>query len=232
MIYRDIPRIDSQLIAGLRGLAVADISDVLPATVGAAGLMRRSIGSVTPGLSVCGQAVTAFCAMGDGLIAHTALFLAKAGDVLVLSDGAGETRAALCGGNAAVDAKAQSIAGAVVDGAVRDVDTLRALAFPTWARAVTAAHGEKAGHGWVNKPISCGGVIVHPGDIVIGDDDGIIVFPPSYAEFVATEVRRIKERDAGVYKRIKAGERIFSIAKFDEKVAIRDGHWTDREEQP
>jgi 4-hydroxy-4-methyl-2-oxoglutarate aldolase len=232
MIYRDIVRIDSHLIDALRGMAVADISDILPPTVSAAGLMHRSIRSVTPGSKICGQAITGFAVHGDGLIPHIALYVAKAGDVLVLSDGPQETRTALCGGNGALEAKGRGIAGAICDGAVRDVGVLRDLPFPTWARAITAAHGGKDGQGWINKPISCGGVIVNPGDIVVADDDGVIVFPASYANFVAAEVRRVQERDAMVQKRIAAGERIFDMAKFHEKVSIHDGHWLARKEHP
>lgn len=225
MIYGEIVRVAPQLLDALRGMAVADISDVLPPIVSAAGLMHRSLHSVTPGLRICGQAITGFAANGDGLIPHIALYVAKPGDVLVLSDGPQEMRTALCGGHGAMEAKTRGIAGAICDGAVRDVGALRALPFPTWAKSVTAAHGGKGGQGWINKPVSCGGVVVNPGDIVVADDDGIIAFSPSHAELVIAAVRRVQERDAMVDKRVAAGERIFEMAKFHETVSIHQGHW-------
>lgn len=225
LIYRDIVRIDRSLLGAIRGLWVADICDVLPAAVSASALMHRSIRAITPGLRTCGQAITCFAANGDGLIPHVALYVAQAGDVLVLSNGPQESDLALCGGNAALDAKTKGVAGAVCDGAVRDVAALRELGFPAWGKSVTAAHGGKDGVGWVNKPVSCGGVIVKPGDIVVADDDGVVAFSPAYAELVVKEVGRLQERDAMVKERIANGERIFEMAGFGEKVKIQDGAW-------
>ncbi|HEY2050381.1 MAG TPA: RraA family protein [Caulobacteraceae bacterium] len=225
LIYRDIVRIDPALLDAIRGMSVADICDTLPAPISASALMHRSIRAITPGLRSCGQAITAFAANGDGLIPHVALYVAQAGDVLVLSNGPQESDSALCGGNAALDAKAKGVAGAVCDGAVRDVAALREMGFPTWGKAVTGAHGGKEGVGWVNKAVSCGGVIVKPGDIVVADDDGVIAFSPAYAEFVVKEVGRLQQRDAMVKARIANGERLFEMANFGEKVEIQDGVW-------
>jgi 4-hydroxy-4-methyl-2-oxoglutarate aldolase len=225
LIYRDIVRIDRGLLDALRGMWVADICDILPAPVSASALMHRSIRALTPGLRTCGQAITGFAANGDGLIPHVALYVAQAGDVLVLSNGPQETDSALCGGNAALDAKTKGVAGAVCDGSVRDVAALREMGFPIWGKSVTAAHGGKAGVGWVNKPVSCGGVIVKPGDVVVADDDGVIAFSPAYAEFVVKEVGRVQERDAMVKQRIANGERIFEMANFGQMVEIQDGAW-------
>jgi 4-hydroxy-4-methyl-2-oxoglutarate aldolase len=225
LIYRDIVRIDPSLLDAIRGMSVADICDILPAPVSASALMHRSIRAITPGLKTCGQAITGFAANGDGLIPHIALYVAQAGDVLVLSNGPQETGSALCGGNGGLDATAKGVAGAVCDGPVRDVAALREMGFPTWGKSVTAAHGGKDGVGWVNKPVSCGGVIVQPGDIVVADDDGVIAFSPGYAEFVVKEVGLVQERDAMVRKRIANGERLFEMANFGEKVEIQDGAW-------
>jgi 4-hydroxy-4-methyl-2-oxoglutarate aldolase len=225
LIYRDIVRIDPSLLDAIRGMSVADICDVLPATVSASALMHRSIRALTPGLATCGQAITGFAANGDGLIPHIALHVAQAGDVLVLSNGPQESGSALCGGNGGLDAKTKGVAGAVCDGAVRDVAALREMGFPTWAKSATAAHGGKDGVGWVNKPVSCGGVIVKPGDIVVADDDGVIAFSPAYAEFVVKEVGRVQARDAMVKARIASGERLFEMANFGEKVEIQNGVW-------
>jgi 4-hydroxy-4-methyl-2-oxoglutarate aldolase len=218
-------RIDPGVLDAVKGMSVADICDTLPAPVSASALMHRAIHSITPGLKLCGQAVTGFVANGDGLIPHVALYVARAGDVLVLSHGPQESGSALCGGNGGLDAKAKGVAGAVCDGPVRDVAALREMGFPTWARSTTAAHGRKDGVGWVNRPVSCGGVIVEPGDIVVADDDGVIAFSPRYAELVVKGVGLAQERDAMVRKRIANGERIFEMANFGETVNIQDGHW-------
>jgi hypothetical protein len=88
-----------------------------------------------------------------------------------------------------------------------------------------AGAGGKDGIGWVNKPVSCGGVIVNPGDIVVADDDGVIAFAPDHAEFVVEAVSHVQRRDVTVRGRIANGERIFEMANFGETVKIHDLAW-------
>ena len=88
----------------------------------------------------------------------------------------------------------RGVAGVVIDGAYRDVSQIRALDFPLFARGIAQNTGPKRGPGEINVPVCCGGVIVHPGDIVVGDEEGLVVVPRAYAERVADRVAAVKVR--------------------------------------
>lgn len=228
-IYRDIPRVSAGLIASLKGVGVADLHDVLPTSARDSGLVHHAIRPIAPGQQIAGQAVTAFCAMGDGLMSQCALYLSRPGDVLVLSSG-GMSNSAVWGGNMALDAKLFGVAGVVVDGAVRDVATIREIQYPTWTRFTSPARPEKSGQGAVNVPISCGGVIVNPGDVVVADDDGILVIPPALVAAAVRTARQNLSAEADMQRKVRSGQRIFEVVKFDELlvskgIEIRDGIW-------
>jgi 4-hydroxy-4-methyl-2-oxoglutarate aldolase len=235
-IYRDIPRTHADSLARLHGLSVADLHDALPPTARSAGLLDQSIRPITPGLRSCGRAITAFCAPGDSLMTHCALYLARPGDVLIISNG-GVPNGALWGGNVSFDAKAFGLAGAVVDGPVRDVAFNRELQYPLWASSVSVSRAEKKGHGYVNLPVSCGGRIVNPGDIVVADDDGVLVFSPEHIEVIVDQVRSRSRDEAEMHRRISAGERLFDTQNFaqllkDKGIAIQDGDWRSEPASP
>ena len=117
---------------------------------------------VSDGVRIAGPAVTAFCWPGDNLMMHRALYLAEAGDVLVVVCDSGS--GAQWGDLAATYAKQKGLAGVVVHGAVRDVDQLRRLGSAVWATAISPIHPDKQGHGSVNAPVVCDGVLVKPFD--------------------------------------------------------------------
>jgi 4-hydroxy-4-methyl-2-oxoglutarate aldolase len=213
----------------LRGLTVADLSDALSGAGHPPRLLGQSLWSLTSGARICGQAVTAFCAKGDGLMSHCALFLAHPGDVLVLADG-GSGDAALFGGNMAIDARALGVAGIIVDGPVRDVSRMRALKLPLWARSTSPRRGAKKGEGSVNMPLSCAGALVNPGDIIVADDDGILALAPFHIDEIVHAVQRKLVEESALARRIEQGERIFRIAGLDKlleqmRVSIEPTHW-------
>jgi 4-hydroxy-4-methyl-2-oxoglutarate aldolase len=228
-IYREIPRADGSLIASLRGLTVADIHDALTPEARSAGLMNQSMRPVTPGLRICGQAMTAFCALGDSLMVHCALYLAQPGDVLVISSG-GVPHGALWGGNVAFDAKAHGLAGTIVDAPVRDVAAIRELRYPAWASSIAVTRLEKMGQGFVNLPVACGGCLVRPGDVIVADDDGVLAFSPLFIPQIVSSVQDRARREAQVRRRIEAGERLFETQDFaklleDSGAEVCDGSW-------
>lgn len=231
VIYREIPRRAAELLAGLRGLGVADVYDALPPAARETCLMDGFIPPVTHGLKAHGQAITAFCPQGDSLMSHCALYLARPGDVIVISNG-GVSRGAVWGAAMTHDATVTGIAGAIIDAPVRDVALTREMQFPLWARAVSAAPGEKSGEGYVNMPVSCGGRTVNPGDIVIADDDGVLVFSPDHIEAVLQTTSRILQRQADLRHRIARGERLFETQNFAQllgakQIEIRAECWRD-----
>ena len=156
-------------------------------------------------LSLFGVAVTVNTRPGDNLMVHKALEVAKPGDVVVVSTN-GNTTSAVFGeimGTTAVRAK---LGGIVVDGAIRDVDGLRALGLPAFSRSVTPGGCDIDGPGEINVPISCGNTVVMPGDILVGDDDGLAVVPRDDAAQVLDQVRALEERERIRINEINDGE--------------------------
>jgi regulator of RNase E activity RraA len=157
------------------------------------------------GLPLFGVAVTVNARPGDNLMVHKALEVAQPGDVVVVSTN-GNTTSAVFGeimGTTAVEAK---LGGIIVDGAIRDVDGLEALGFPAFSRTLTPGGCDKDGPGEINVPISCGNTVVMPGDIVVGDLDGVAVVPREDAAEVLEKVQALEERERKRIAAIKAGE--------------------------
>ena len=163
-------------IAALTGLATSVVSDVLGRTIGAVGILPVNKSPV----SVCGNAVTVCVRSGDNLMIHKALQILRPGDVLVV-DGGGDVSRALFGEIMMTVAKSRGAIGAVFDAAIRDVDAFERHQFPCWARGVNMRGPYKDGPGSINTSISIGGMTVNPGDIILGDSDGIIALPPELA---------------------------------------------------
>jgi regulator of RNase E activity RraA len=160
-------------IEALTGLATSVVSDVLGRTIGAVGILPVNKSSV----SVCGNAVTVSVRAGDNLMIHKALQILQPGDVLVV-DGGGDISRALFGEIMMTVAKSRGAVGAVFDGAIRDVDAFEKHKFPCWARGVNMRGPYKDGPGSINASIVIGGMVINPGDIILGDCDGIIALSP------------------------------------------------------
>ena len=163
-------------VQALAGLPASVISDVMGRSVGTTGLSRINRSPIT----VCGVAVTVQVRAGDNLLIHKALDMLRPGDVLVI-DGGGDVSRALVGEIMMTSAMVHGAIGFVVDGAVRDSEAFEAHQFPCWARGVNLRGPYKEGPGSINIPVSVGGMLVFPGDIVVGDADGVVVVSPSEA---------------------------------------------------
>lgn len=189
VVVRSIERPDPAAIAALAEAYVAFVLDRL----GKHGAMHPDLKPLSHGMRVCGPAVTA---LGPDLtVRRMAIDLAQAGDVLVVAAGGGVDRSCF-GDGTAKRMRLKGIAGAVVDGASRDVGRIRELGYPTFARAGRPDNHHypvSAAYGAVNVPVVCAGVRVEPGDLVMGDDDGVIVVPrrlvPELAKTVAADLR-------------------------------------------
>jgi 4-hydroxy-4-methyl-2-oxoglutarate aldolase len=176
------------MIARLRGLGSATVGEAMAGR----NLMSQNIRPVFTGCSVVGPATTCVVEPFDNLSMHVALHVARPGDVIVIATRLrGST--GLWGGLTTASAVARGIAGVVADGGVRDTADIAAAGFPVWAAAITPRGASKQAFGSVNEPVSCGGVIVSAGDMVIGDDDGVVVVPQ---ELIATVVEAAESRAA------------------------------------
>jgi regulator of RNase E activity RraA len=193
------PRLDAALVESFRGLATPNIADAM----GRFNFMDAGIQSRS-GFALCGLAVTVTARPADNLMVHKALQVATPGDIVVVNT-CGNTTSAVFGGLMCNSAAAAKLGGIVVDGAIRDIDDLRALQFPAYSRTVCAGGCDKDGPGEVNVPVSCGGAVVSPGDIIVGDDEGVVVIPRGDAEEVLKAVHALVDRERKRVAEIKAG---------------------------
>jgi 4-hydroxy-4-methyl-2-oxoglutarate aldolase len=193
------PRIAAGLLDRYRGLASSNVADAM----GRFGFMDPGIRSRS-GLALCGLAVTVQCRPADNLMVHKALQVATPGDIVVVST-CGNTTSAVFGEMMCHTASAAKLGGIVVDGAIRDVDGITRLRMPAFSRTVCPGSCDKDGPGEINVPISCGGTVVAPGDIVVGDDDGIAVVPRESAGQILELVLQLMDREKKRIAEIGAG---------------------------
>jgi len=210
VIYSRIPEPDPALLARAAQFGVADLHEGLGAVAGRMCLMSSAMRPIAAGQKLCGPAVTAWNYPGDNLMIHAALNVAQAGHVLVFTNGGG-SQGALWGDVACGFAKKKGVAGAVVHGATRDTDAIRKLGFPVWTTAISVEHPEKRGPGAVNVPIVVDGVLVEPGDVIVGDADGVLVIPRALLRHTVEKAEARAEAEKRFRARIQAGERLIDI---------------------
>lgn len=166
--------------------------------------MAARIKPVAPGTRLTGQARTVTCMVGDNSAIHAAIRLIAPGDVLVISGG-GYEDTALWGGLLTQAALSRGAAGVVVDGAVRDVAELRENRFPCFTAAIVPAGPHKGFGGTIDGVIACGGCTVAPGDIVLGDDDGVAVVPLARAEELLADCQAKLAQEARALEMLQQG---------------------------
>lgn len=177
------------LISEFRGVATSIISDNMARLPGAMGILPFHKGG-----QLVGTALTVKTRNGDNLAIHAALKIARRGDVIVV-DGGGDVSQALIGEIILTHAESIGVAGFVLDGAIRDVAAIRASELPCYARGITHKGPYKNGPGSLNVPVSIGGLVVHPGDLIVGDDDGIVALAPQAARDLLPAIRAQEERE-------------------------------------
>ena len=169
------------------------------------GALDAAIRPLRLGYLMLGQALTVRAMAGDITALLHALSVAQKCDVLMV-DGGGHGNNAILGGNMTNEAVRRGMAGLVIDGAIRDAAEIRDLAIPCFTRAITPAGPHFGDTGDVGGPISCGGVVVHTGDLVIGDDDGVTIVPKSQMGTVLAACQATLTAEAEWERRIQAGE--------------------------
>lgn len=196
------------LLSEFRTAATAVISDNLERLPGAVGLnpFHRIAGTMV------GRALTVKVAAGDNLFIHKALDLAQPGDVVVV-DGGGETSRALIGEIMVAIAKSRKLAGFVIDGAIRDSGTIGRDDFPVFARAAIHRGPYKHGPGAIGESVCIGGMVINPGDIVVGDADGVVAFPVTLAGELLQAVRIQERKEEEMLRQIAEGTYVGAYAK-------------------
>jgi len=197
----DRPAADS--IDRFREASPPDLADAM----NRAGAMRDLFPAYRPIPKCIGPALTVKVPAGGSAVILKAMELAQRGDVIVI-DGRGTTTASLWGGNRSIYAAQKQLAGVIIDGAMRDVAESRQVNLPVFARAIAPTAGASTGPGEVNYPVSCGGVVVCPGDIVVADEEGIVVIPRGDADDVYAAWRQIVEREVAWRADSAAGRQV------------------------
>lgn len=196
-IQKEFPRPNPELIRMFAGVPIPNIGDCMNRTA-ALGSSLKALN----GARMMGTAYTVNCPAGDNLLFYYAIDNAKPGDVIVVANH-GYTERALCGEIMATMAQKRGLAGFVIDGAIRDKSELAKMDFPVFAVASSPNGPYKNGPGDINVPVSVGGKVICPGDILIGDPDGIIVMKPDQAEEIHRKAVAVMEKEAGMLRRIE-----------------------------
>jgi RraA family protein len=200
--------VDLALAERFRAVPVANVSDCM-SRMSAGGARLRPMHA---GGSMAGPALTVKVRPGDNLLVHKALQLAVPGDVIVV-DAGGDLTNAIIGDIMLGEAVRRKLGGIVIDGAVRDAKAIRLGSLPVFAAGVTHRGPYKDGPGEINVPIAIDGMVIHPGDLVIGDEDGILCVPFEQAEALLA---------AGLQKGLAETKMVADMAS-----GAYDGGWVD-----
>ncbi|HYM03341.1 MAG TPA: RraA family protein [Stellaceae bacterium] len=199
-IARRARKVDAGLVSRFKELPLANISDVMARMTAGGPRLRPMHG----GGGMAGPALTVKTRPGDNLMVHKAIDMAEPGDVIVV-DAGGDLTAAIIGELMSTHAMTRGVAGMVINGAIRDSGALRAGRFPVFAAGVTHRGPYKDGPGEINFPIALDGMVIEPGDLMLGDDDGVLVVPFAAAEIIYTEAKAKQGAEERQMAGIKAG---------------------------
>ena len=203
-IRRNFPRPPADLVTALAGVSTGHLVDCMN---GCGALDWRIKPLAAPPSGICGVALTCDAGPGDNLALFAALDVAKKGDVIVVST-QGFLGAAILGDLLAGMARNCGIEAIVIDGSVRDVAGILATGLPVYCAGVTPNSGVRNGPGSVGLPIVMGGVAIAPGDIIVGDGDGVVVVPQGVAAQVLETLDGVRKAEAALEARVKSGLRL------------------------
>ncbi len=187
---RELP--PKELINAFKHIPVANIADCMGRLSAMSSQIRRM--SAPSAENMTGAALTVKARPGDNLMIHKALNMVEPGDIVVVSNG-GDRSQSLIGEIMLTYGKCRGLAGMVLDGPMRDVESIYGMGVPMYAAGSTPGGPYKEGPGEVNVPIACGGIHVDPGDIIVGDGDGVIVIPKNDAEHILEEAKKFNIND-------------------------------------
>jgi 4-hydroxy-4-methyl-2-oxoglutarate aldolase len=223
-IVRKIQRPDQDAVRTLQQLGVATVHEAQ----GRTGLMRPYLRPIYATARAGGAAVTVSCQPGDNLMIHAALELCQTGDILVVTT-TSESTDGMFGELLAVSSRARGVAGLVIDAGVRDLADITAMDFPIWAKAISAQGTVKATAGSVNVTVVCAGAIVRPGDVIVGDADGVcVVRREAAAEVARLGLDRVGKEEK-TRERLRNGELGLDFYGFRARLAELGVRYVDEE---
>lgn len=212
-VRRTFPRPPHAVVEELKKYPPSIVSDCMNRM----GIMDAAIHSLVPGRPFCGSALTVEEVEAGNLMSHSALELVQPGDVLVI-DAKGATTRSCWGGLQTSMAKQRGVVAIVVYGTIRDYEDIVELGMPVYALGTSPGGPLKGWGGNINYPIACAGVVVNPGDIVMGDDDGVVVVPRDLAERLVTYCERRTAIEGEWFKRVGAGEATMDVVDLRAKL--------------
>ena len=210
-IRDSIDRVDAATVAAARTLPAATLHEA----GGRIGVLPSAIKPVAPAFRICGPAVTVQSPGGDNLWLHRALYIAAPGDVLVVHV-SGAHDFGYWGEIMSAAANARQLGGLVIDGCVRDGAVLADFGFPVFARGLCIRGTGKdfGARGWINHPVLFDDLVVQPGDLIVGDTDGVVALPRARAAEIVQLAQAREAKEAGIVQRIQGGERTLEVYNF------------------
>ena len=213
VIYTNIKRVSKELIDEFKVLSTAIVSDAMNRMNSMSAEIKPIIGDV----NISGSAVTVQCIAGDNLMIHKAIYVAEPGDVIVV-DARGHKNTSVWGNIMTKACKIREIEAVVIDGSIRDVRENKEEKYPIFCKGVVPAGSQKNWGGNINVPIQCGGAPVNPGDIIVGDDDGVVVVPRNVAKEVLQKVKERVRMEEKWINEIQKGMTTLEVIGLDKKL--------------
>jgi 4-hydroxy-4-methyl-2-oxoglutarate aldolase len=225
VVVRNPPRTDRETVDALGRFGVATVHEAQ----GRTGYLDARLRPIYAGAHISGTAVTVSVPPADNWMLHVAVEQCREGDVLVVAPTAASD-AGYFGELLATALHARGVRGLVIDAGCRDVADLTRMGFPVWSRYISAFGTVKETLGSVNVPVVCGGQLIHPGDVVIADDDGVVVVPRQHSTEVLAASAAREEKEAGSRARYQKGELSLDVSAMREKLAAKGLRYVDYED--
>lgn len=223
-VIREIPRVPQDLVAMMKNFSTATIYEAADRK----GALPYYIKPIKRGMKICGPAVTVSTRPGDNLIVHKAVYVAEENDVLIVSC-ADFIEAAVWGGIMTEAAIKRGIVGLITDGGIRDTDDIIKMGFPTFSQGISIKGTTKTCPGFINYPITMGNVEIQPGDLVVGDSDGVVVVSRHDVSRVLEKTAQREENESRIIQGIKQGKTTLELFGFT-KLLKQEGIVEESEE--
>jgi len=216
-VIHNIERVPGDLVESMRALPTATISEAYVSK----GALFNYIKPIRTGMKLCGSVITVKARPGDNLLVHKAIYVARPGDVLLI-DTESFVEGGFWGGIMSEAAQQRGIEGLVTDGAVRDTEEISEMGFPVFCQAVSIKGTTKTCLGTINHPIHFGGIKIRPGDLIVGDADGVVVVARDDVSEVLEKAKEREEKEKRISSQLRHGKTTLELYGFSE-ILEREG---------